>query len=41
VTDAIDTQFVVLDERFRACGGDRRIERLYTGCRFGGAQYPA
>jgi gluconolactonase len=34
VTDIIEARFKVLDERFRSCGGDSRIERLYTGCRW-------
>jgi gluconolactonase len=34
LTDIIEARFEVLDERFRSCGGDSRIERLYTGCRW-------
>jgi gluconolactonase len=36
-------QFEVLDERFRRYGGDRWLERLYTGCRWaeGPAYFPA
>jgi gluconolactonase len=34
VTDIIEARFEVLDERFRSCGGDSRIERLHTGCRW-------
>jgi gluconolactonase len=34
VTDIIEARFEVLDERFRSCGGDSLIERLYTGCRW-------
>jgi gluconolactonase len=43
VTDTIETQFEVLDERFRSVKGDKRIERLHTGCRWteGPAYFPA
>jgi len=43
VTESIETQFVVLDERFRSCRGDKRIEQLHTGCRWteGPAYFPA
>jgi len=43
LTDAIETQFEVLDERFRSCRGDKQIERLHTGCRWteGPAYFPA
>jgi gluconolactonase len=34
VTDIIEARFEVLDQRFRSCGGDSRIERLHTGCRW-------
>jgi gluconolactonase len=34
VTDIIEARFEVLDRRFRSCGGDSRIERLHTGCRW-------
>ncbi|GAA5048721.1 gluconolactonase [Thermocatellispora tengchongensis] len=35
--------FETLDERFRACRGDRRVEKLYEGCRWaeGPAYFPA
>ncbi|GAA4887791.1 SMP-30/gluconolactonase/LRE family protein [Saccharopolyspora cebuensis] len=32
--DTIRTEFEVLDERFRNCGGDQWVERLHTGCRW-------
>ena len=28
----IEARFEVLDQRFRSCGGDSRIERLHAGC---------
>jgi gluconolactonase len=34
VTDIIEARFEVLDQRFRSCGGDSRIGRLHTGCRW-------
>ena len=41
--DSVKTQFEVLDERFRSCGGDGWMERLHTGCRWteGPAYFPA
>ncbi len=39
MTEAVETRFEVMDERFRGCRGDKRIERLYTGCRW--AEGPA
>jgi gluconolactonase len=39
VTDAIPTQFEMLDERFSDYGGDKWIQRLHTGCRW--AEGPA
>jgi gluconolactonase len=41
--DVIPTRFEVIDERFRGTSGDRRIERLYAGCRWaeGPAYFPA
>ena len=43
MTDTIETQFEVLDERFRSVKGDKRIERLHAGCRWteGPAYFPA
>jgi gluconolactonase len=43
VSDAIRTQFEVLDERFRDCRGDQWTQRLHTGCRWteGPAYFPA
>jgi gluconolactonase len=37
------TDFEVIDERFRACRGDRWTQRLHTGCRWteGPAYFPA
>ena len=32
--ETIAAQFEVLDDRFAACRGDSRIERLYDGCRW-------
>jgi gluconolactonase len=34
MTDSIPTELEVLDERFRTCTGDQRVERLLTGCRW-------
>ncbi len=34
MTETIPATFEVLDERFRACSGDGRIERLAGGCRW-------
>lgn len=34
MTETIAAQFEVIDERFRSCRGDSRIERLYDGCRW-------
>jgi gluconolactonase len=34
MNDITPTRFEVRDERFRACGGDKWLERLYTGCRW-------
>jgi gluconolactonase len=34
MSETIAAQFEVLDERFRSCRGDSRIERLYDGCRW-------
>lgn len=41
--DSMKTEFEVLDERFRSCGGDRWTRRLFTGCRWteGPAYFPA
>ena len=41
--DTIPAQFEVLDDRFKDCRGDSRIERLYGGCRWaeGPAYFPA
>jgi len=41
--DLIKTDFVVLDERFSRCGGDKWTQRLHTGCRWteGPAYFPA
>lgn len=41
--DTIATEFEVLDERFARVGGDGRVERLFTGCRWaeGPAYFPA
>jgi gluconolactonase len=43
VNDVIKTNFEVLDERFRRCGGDDWTQRLYTGCRWaeGPVYFPA
>jgi gluconolactonase len=34
VADTIEASFEVLDERFAACSGDARVERLFGGCRW-------
>src|SRR3954463_11657213 len=34
VPDSVKAQFEVLDERFRRCNGDDRVQRLHTGCRW-------
>jgi gluconolactonase len=34
VVDTVVATFEVLDDRFRSCSGDDRIERLYDGCRW-------
>jgi gluconolactonase len=34
VPDTIAAQFEVIDDRFAACRGDSRIERLFVGCRW-------
>ena len=34
MSDTIAATFEVIDERFAACRGDSRIERLYDGCRW-------
>ena len=34
MTESIPTQLEVLDERFRGCGGDSRVERLHSGSRW-------
>jgi gluconolactonase len=41
--ESVPARFEVLDDRFRAVGGDRWLERLYTGCRWaeGPAYVPA
>ncbi|HEX6352534.1 SMP-30/gluconolactonase/LRE family protein [Actinophytocola sp.] len=41
--DLIEANFVVLDERFKACGGDGSMRRLHTGCRWteGPVYFPA
>jgi gluconolactonase len=43
MAEAVKTQFEVLDDRFRGCGGDRWLECLHTGCRWteGPAYFPA
>lgn len=32
--DSVPAKFEVFDERFASVGGDERLERLYTGCRW-------
>jgi gluconolactonase len=41
--DRVKAEFEVPDERFRRCGGGRRLGRLHTGCRWTGgpACFPA
>jgi gluconolactonase len=41
--DLVRAEFVVLDERFRGCGGDGSMGRLHTGCRWteGPVYFPA
>ena len=41
--ESVTAQFEVLDRRFAAVGGDRRLEVLHTGCRWteGPAYLPA
>ncbi|MER5317873.1 SMP-30/gluconolactonase/LRE family protein [Streptosporangium roseum] len=41
--ETIEARFETLDDRFKACRGDDRIERLHTGCRWaeGPAYFPA
>jgi gluconolactonase len=34
MTETIPTELEVLDERFRGCRGDRRVERIDLGCRW-------
>src|SRR5262245_60289498 len=34
MTDKIDAEFEVLDERFRGVGGDAHLGVLHTGCRW-------
>ena len=43
MTETIPARFELLDERFRDCRGDRRMEVLHTGCRWteGPAYFPA
>jgi gluconolactonase len=43
MADTVEARFEVLDERFRDCRGDSRLERLHTGCRWteGPAYFPA
>jgi gluconolactonase len=43
VIDSVQARFEILDERFRAHGGDAWIRRLHTGCRWteGPAYFPA
>jgi gluconolactonase len=43
VIDTIEARFEVIDERFAACSGDSRIERLVDGCRWaeGPVYFPA
>jgi gluconolactonase len=43
VTETIPARFELLDERFRDCRGDRRMEVLHAGCRWteGPAYFPA
>lgn len=41
--DLVKTEFVVLDERFARCSGDKWMQRLHTGCRWteGPVYFPA
>ncbi|MGV9778189.1 SMP-30/gluconolactonase/LRE family protein [Streptosporangium sp. NPDC003464] len=41
--ETIEARFETLDDRFKACRGDDRIERLHTGCRWaeGPVYFPA
>ncbi|MFI6800233.1 SMP-30/gluconolactonase/LRE family protein [Streptosporangium canum] len=41
--ETIEARFETLDDRFKACRGDDRVERLHTGCRWaeGPAYFPA
>ncbi|MFF5205180.1 SMP-30/gluconolactonase/LRE family protein [Streptosporangium sp. NPDC000396] len=41
--ETVEARFETLDDRFKACRGDDRIERLYTGCRWaeGPVYFPA
>ena len=43
MAETIAAQLEVLDERFRSCRGDSRVERLYDGCRWaeGPVYFPA
>ncbi|WP_433248011.1 SMP-30/gluconolactonase/LRE family protein [Streptosporangium sp. CA-135522] len=43
IVETIEARFEVLDDRFKACRGDDRIERLHTGCRWaeGPVYFPA
>jgi gluconolactonase len=43
MNDTVTTTWIVLDERFRTCRGDRLMQRLHTGCRWteGPAYFPA
>jgi gluconolactonase len=43
MTERVPAEFVILDERFRACGGDQFLELLHTGSRWteGPAYFPA
>ena len=43
MTETVPARFELLDERFRGCRGDRRMEVLHTGCRWteGPAYFPA
>ena len=43
MTETVPARFEALDERFRRCRGDRRLEVLHTGCRWteGPAYFPA
>jgi gluconolactonase len=43
MTERLPAEFEIIDESFRACGGDHYLERLHTGCRWteGPAYFPA